>query len=176
MLPHQLNPQVLIGRYIPNVTAVPFTLERPYIETIYQQTQSPVLHDVLSTFEEFSSKQQLLAYLVLVELLAYQFASPVRWIETQKVFFAQLAVERLIEVGPAPTLSQMAKQTLAMGNYSPLTKHENLWYNRDRDQIYYNHEDPEPSPVVPEQAPEPVKPGTLDLQPAAFKKSKGHMY
>lgn len=168
MTPQQLNPSILVGRYIPNVTAVPFSLDRAYVQALRDETQSPVLDDVLTQFDDYRRRPQQLAFHILVELLAYQFASPVRWIETQKVIFAQFGVERLIEVGPAPTLSQMAKTTLALGNYSPLIKHENLWYNRDRDVIYYNRDDPPadaaaattaaaaPTPVESVVAPPPV--------------------
>jgi fatty acid synthase subunit beta len=109
MSPQQLNPSILVGRYIPNVTAVPFSLDRGYVQLLRDRTQSPVLEDVLARFDDHRRAPQQLAFHILVELLAYQFASPVRWIETQKVIFAQFGVERLIEVGPAPTLSQMAK-------------------------------------------------------------------
>jgi fatty acid synthase subunit alpha len=51
-------------------------------------------------------------YIILVELLAYQFASPVRWIETQDLFFAKYAFERFIEIGLGPTLTGMATRTL----------------------------------------------------------------
>ncbi|KAJ7828145.1 acyl transferase domain-containing protein [Mycena olivaceomarginata] len=60
-----------------------------------------------------SDKQrQKLAYIILVELLAYQFASPVRWIQTQDRLFTEYAFERLIELGPSPTLTGMATRTL----------------------------------------------------------------
>ena len=51
---------------------------------------------------------------MLIELLAWQFASPVRWIETQDMFFGKLGVERFIEigVGQAPTVANLASQTL----------------------------------------------------------------
>lgn len=42
----------------------------------------------------------------------YQFASPVRWIETQDIPFTQYKFEHLIEVGPSPTLMDMATHTL----------------------------------------------------------------
>uniref|UniRef100_L2FF05 Fatty acid synthase subunit alpha n=1 Tax=Colletotrichum fructicola (strain Nara gc5) TaxID=1213859 RepID=L2FF05_COLFN len=57
--------------------------------------------------------EQELAHTLLVELLAYQFASPVRWIETQDVFLAEKTAERVVEIGPADTLGVMAKRTLA---------------------------------------------------------------
>jgi malonyl CoA-acyl carrier protein transacylase len=156
MTSQQLNPSILVGRYIPNVTAVPFSLDRAYVQVLCDETQSPVLEEVLNKFDDYRRTPQQLAFNILVELLAYQFASPVRWIETQKVIFAKFGVERLIEVGPAPTLSQMAKTTLALGNYSPLIKHENLWYNRDRDVIYYNREDP-PADAAAIVTPPPVE-------------------
>lgn len=72
-----------------------------------------------------------------------------RWIETQHLFFTSLQVERLIECGPAPTLLTMAKRTLEMGNYSPLVQREILWYNRDKQAIYYQHADEEAPPQPP---------------------------
>ena len=57
--------------------------------------------------------EQQLAHAVLIELLAYQFASPVRWIETQDVLFEEFHTERLVEIGPAAVLSGIAKRTLA---------------------------------------------------------------
>lgn len=47
----------------------------------------------------------------MIELLAYQFASPVRWIETQDILFKKFNFERLIEIGPSPTLMTMASRT-----------------------------------------------------------------
>ena len=56
-----------------------------------------------------------LCRVVLIELLAWQFASPVRWIETQDLFFGSpehggLGIERFVEigVGHAPTLANLA--------------------------------------------------------------------
>ncbi|RYP51917.1 hypothetical protein DL768_002885 [Monosporascus sp. mg162] len=57
--------------------------------------------------------EQELAHTLLVELLAYQFASPVRWIETQDVLLAEQQAERIVEIGPADTLGVMAKRTIA---------------------------------------------------------------
>ena len=51
---------------------------------------------------------QKLAYVILVELLAYQIAPPVRWIETEDILFNQYHFERLIEIGPSPTLTGRA--------------------------------------------------------------------
>ena len=52
-----------------------------------------MLEQVLPKFDEFAEKPNELGRVVLVELLAYQFASPVRWIETQELFFKTLDIQ-----------------------------------------------------------------------------------
>ncbi|KAH9238140.1 hypothetical protein K456DRAFT_1828773 [Colletotrichum gloeosporioides 23] len=52
-----------------------------------------------------------LAYILLVELLAHQFAYPVRWIETQDAILGEIKAERVVEVGPANILTNMMKRT-----------------------------------------------------------------
>jgi Fatty acid synthase type I helical domain len=61
---------------------------------------------------DHSSMRQKLAYTILIELLVYQFASPVRWIETQDLLFTNYKFERLIELGPSPTPTGMTTRTL----------------------------------------------------------------
>jgi fatty acid synthase subunit beta len=150
-----LNKDLLIGRYIPNVTAAPFSLAKSYIAEVQENTQSAILAEVLANFEQESLQPQQLAFKLLIELLAYQFASPVRWIETQHLFFSTLNVERFIEIGPAPTLFAMAKRTLETGQFSPLVSREILWYGRDKANIYYQGTDVEAEepevPVAPVQ-------------------------
>ncbi|KAI1137228.1 putative 3-oxoacyl-synthase [Hypoxylon sp. FL0543] len=60
--------------------------------------------------------EQELAHVLLTELLAYQFAMPVRWSETQSILFDEVNVEKLVEFGPSPTLLNMAKKTLGQFN------------------------------------------------------------
>ncbi|RWA14764.1 hypothetical protein EKO27_g338 [Xylaria grammica] len=112
--------------------------------------------------------EQELAHTLLVELLAYQFASPVRWIETQDVFLAEKTAERIVEVGPADTLGVMAKRTLASKyeafDAAKSVQRQILCYNKDAKEIYYDvdpvEEEPEPSPNAAEssssQAPAPA--------------------
>ncbi|KAI2635524.1 fatty acid synthase subunit alpha [Xylaria nigripes] len=98
--------------------------------------------------------EQELAHTLLVELLAYQFASPVRWIETQDVFLAEKTAERIVEVGPADTLGVMAKRTLASKyeafDAAKSVQRQILCYNKDAKEIYYDvdpiEEEPESSP------------------------------
>ena len=84
---------MLEGKYIPNLVAKPFQVTKEYTQLIYDQTSSPRLSKVLKNWDAESwgaaEQRQKLAYTILVELLAYQFASPVRWIETQDLLFSQ---------------------------------------------------------------------------------------
>lgn len=86
--------------------------------------------------------EQELAHTLLVELLAYQFASPVRWIETQDVVLAEQRTERIVEIGPADTLGGMARRTLASKYeaYDAATsvQRQILCYNKDAKEIYYD--------------------------------------
>ena len=112
----QLNPDMLVGQYVPNLIAEPFQVTLEYAQKIYDQTSSPTLEKIISNWEEDQwgapHQRQHLAYAILVELLAYQFASPVKWIQTQDIFFAQYNFERFVEIGPGPTLTGMATRTL----------------------------------------------------------------
>jgi fatty acid synthase subunit alpha, fungi type len=100
--------------------------------------------------------EQELAHTLLVELLAYQFASPVRWIETQDVFLAERNAERIVEVGPADTLGVMAKRTLASKyeayDAAKSVQRQILCYNKDAKEIYYDvdpvEDEPEPTPAA----------------------------
>ncbi|KAM0794192.1 hypothetical protein BDR22DRAFT_901014 [Usnea florida] len=79
---------------------------------------------IASTDEHFTSRQlnhnadlfASFAYkaMSVFSVAIYQFASPVRWIETQDVLFSgSNSVERYIEIGPANILGTMAKKTIA---------------------------------------------------------------
>lgn len=96
--------------------------------------------------------EQELAHTLLVELLAYQFASPVRWIETQDVILAEKTTERIVEIGPADTLGVMAKRTIASKyeayDAAKSVQRQILCYNKDAKEIYYDVD-----PVEEEVAP-----------------------
>ncbi|KAK3312390.1 fatty acid synthase alpha subunit reductase [Apodospora peruviana] len=97
--------------------------------------------------------EQELAHTLLVELLAYQFASPVRWIETQDVFLAEKTAERIVEVGPADTLGVMAKRTIASKyeayDAAKSVQRQILCYNKDAKEIYYDVDPVEEEPEAP---------------------------
>lgn len=97
--------------------------------------------------------EQELAHTLLVELLAYQFASPVRWIETQDVVLGENLTERIVEVGPQDTLGGMARRTLASKyeahDAARSISRQILCYNKDAKDIYY---DVDPIEEEPEAA------------------------
>lgn len=103
--------------------------------------------------------EQELAHTLLIELLAYQFASPVRWIETQDVFLAEKTAERVVEIGPADTLGVMAKRTLASKyeayDAAKSVQRQILCYNKDAKEIYYDVDpvEDEPEPEASTSAP-----------------------
>ncbi|ROT40734.1 fatty acid synthase subunit alpha reductase [Sodiomyces alkalinus F11] len=110
--------------------------------------------------------EQELAHTLLIELLAYQFASPVRWIETQDVFLAERNAERVVEIGPADTLGVMAKRTLASKyeayDAAKSVQRQILCYNKDAKEIYYDvdpvEDEPEPAAAPSGSAPAAAAP------------------
>ncbi|MFN8129309.1 MAG: DUF1729 domain-containing protein [Candidatus Nanopelagicales bacterium] len=113
-LPDSIDPQRLVGRYVPNLYPVPFAITREYVEAVQATCGSPLLLDLLADWDSHTEGQ--ITRTLLVELLAWQFAMPVRWIETTDVLCAELGVERIVEVGvgAAPTLTNLCKGALAL--------------------------------------------------------------
>ncbi|KAF2644793.1 hypothetical protein P280DRAFT_466066 [Massarina eburnea CBS 473.64] len=105
--------------------------------------------------------EQELSHTLLIELLAYQFASPVRWIETQDVVLGEKTTERIVEIGPADTLGVMAKRTLASKyeahDAARSVQRQILCYNKDAKDIYYDvdpvEDEPEPAAAPSGNAP-----------------------
>ena len=117
--------------------------------------------------------EQELAHTLLVELLAYQFTSPVRWIETQDVILAEKTTERIVEIGPADTLGVMAKRTIASKyeayDAAKSVQRQILCYNKDAKEIYYDVDpvEDEPEPVATESAPAASTPSSSGAPAAA---------
>ncbi|CUA68512.1 fatty acid synthase subunit beta, fungi type [Rhizoctonia solani] len=147
--PLHLNPDLLVGKYIPNLIAKPFEVTKEYAQIIYDQTSSPRLEKVLTNWDRddwgSAEQRQKLAYTILVELLAYQFASPVRWIQTQDLLFSHYNFERLVELGPGPTLTGMATRTLKAkyeaGDGAVSRVRQILCHAKNSKEIYYQFED-----------------------------------
>jgi fatty acid synthase subunit beta len=150
----------LLGKYIPNVIAKPFAVHKKYVTEVWEETSSPDLRTLLDDdrmWQKPTPGNELVlpvtthvvdvAYTLVVELLAYQFASPVQWIKTQHYVFGSTSVSRQIEIGPAPTLTNMAKHTLQSGKYGDVSKLQLLWMMKDadRDSVYSIMADAGPS-------------------------------
>lgn len=161
-----LDPSLLERVYIPNLVAAPFTVNKTYAELIYNRTSSPRLSKVLRKWDEehwgAPEQRQKLAWVLLVELLSYQFASPVRWIETQDLFFEQYKFERFVEIGPSPTLTGMAVRTLkakyeAKDDSISLARRV-FCVSKDQKEIYYQFEDEPEATSESDAATEAVTP------------------
>ena len=124
LLPEKIDPSLLIGRYIPNLVPRLFTLDRAYVEEVADLVDSPLLKPVLEDWATWEADPARLGRALLIELLAWQFASPVRWIETQDLMFGSpehggLGIEQFVEIGVAnaPTLANLASQTTKLPSY-----------------------------------------------------------
>ena len=125
LVPTDLDYHRLVDRYVPNLVARPFALTPEFARSILQVVPSEPVQEVLDSWEEWAARPVDLARVLLVELLAWQFASPVRWIETQDVLFSSpaeggLGIEHLVEVGlaNAPTLANLAAKTLMLPRHA----------------------------------------------------------
>nr|WP_239003508.1 type I polyketide synthase [Nocardia panacis] len=148
LLPADLHPQTLVGRYIPNLVPRPFSLERAFVQEIADLVPSEPLNTVLADFDDWAARPTDLCRVVLVELLAWQFASPVRWIETQDLLFTDaahggLGVERFVEIGlgATPTVANLASQTLKLPAFAGATV-EVLNIEREAAVVYATDTDP----------------------------------
>ncbi|TAQ91172.1 hypothetical protein B7494_g542 [Chlorociboria aeruginascens] len=122
---------------------------------IDRQVEAPRARQLVPTDKKRSVTRKL-----LVELLAYQFASPVRWIETQDVLFSgPESIDRLVEIGPANILAGMAKKTIE-SKYATSDRFQSrsrniLGYSKDSSEIYHEYHEssaPEPSAAPPVDA------------------------
>lgn len=187
LLPEHIDPDILVGRYIPNLVPRLFTLDRSFIEEIAALVPSEPLNEVLAEWDTWAATPSRLARVVLIELLAWQFASPVRWIETQELLFAGperggLGVQRFVEIGlkGAPTLSGLATNTLKLDQYGTATT-EVLNVERDTDAVLAKDAAPEPAddepvddagpesgaaPADPASTPAPSTPAPAPAAPA----------
>ncbi|MGW5142822.1 fatty acid synthase subunit beta domain-containing protein, partial [Nocardia beijingensis] len=150
LLPVDLDPATLVGRYIPNLVPRLFSLERAFVQEIADLVPSEPLTEVLADFDSWAARPVDLCRVVLIELLAWQFASPVRWIETQDLLFTDpaqggLGVERFVEIGlgATPTVANLASQTLKLPAFGG-AKVEVLNIEREAAIVYATDTDPAP--------------------------------
>jgi hypothetical protein len=80
----------LVGCYVPNLVALPFSLDRYFAEEVVRRTASPDLVRAISSDAAWAAATQdraAYARTLVIELLSFQFASPVLWVATQHFFF-----------------------------------------------------------------------------------------
>ncbi|MDY3127313.1 MAG: DUF1729 domain-containing protein [Corynebacterium sp.] len=178
LIPADLNLDILIGRYIPNLVARPFELSEEFVQAIAKVVDSPFINDILADFAQAKSDPARLGRTLLIELLAWQFASPVRWIETQDLLLSSpletagagtpgLGVERFVEigVGSSPTLANMLGQTLRLPQYAG-NRIEVLNIERDRPTVFAEDtvERPDIQPAAAPNSEAPVAAAGADAQ------------
>ncbi|WP_394282283.1 fatty acid synthase subunit beta domain-containing protein [Corynebacterium sp.] len=141
LIPRDVDLDVLAGQYIPNLVARPFELTRDFTESIADVVDSPYIAEILADFDAAAADPVKLGRTLLIELLAWQFASPVRWIETQELLLTTLGVEHFVEVGvgASPTLANMLGQTLALPKFAG-TEITVLNVERDRAAVFATDE------------------------------------
>src|SRR3954453_1283118 len=162
VMPRDADPELLIGKYIPNLVPRPFTLDRDFIQEIRDLVPAEPLDEILADYDTWRNERPSdLCRKVVIELLAWQFASPVRWIETQDLLFIEeaaggLGIERFVEIGvkSAPTVAGLATNTLKLPEYSHNTT-EVLNSERDAAVLFATDTDPEPEDDV-DESPAPV--------------------
>ena len=151
VMPRGLDPNLVVGRYIPNLVPRPFTLDRDFIQEICDSVPAEPLDEVLADYDAWRKERpEELCRKIIIELLAWQFASPVRWIGTQDLLFIEeaaggLGVERFVEIGvkSAPTVAGLATNTLKLPEYSHSTV-EVLNAERDAAVLFATDSDAEP--------------------------------
>jgi len=169
ILPPAIDPEILIGRYVPNLVARTFSLDDDFLRSILAVVPAERIEAVLADRDAWVGREGELCRLVLVELLAWQFASPVRWIETQDLFFASpadrvndeagLGIERVVEVGvgAAPTLATIAAQTVKLPRVARRLAGPVEVLNVERDAAVVFSTDEQPVADVDEEMPSPAE-------------------
>ncbi|MDC4232389.1 DUF1729 domain-containing protein [Actinomyces sp. B33] len=169
LIPQGVDTGALVGRYIPNLVARPFEVTRDFAEAILEVVPSRAVQRLVDSWDEAADDPDT-GRVLLVELLAWQFASPVRWIETQRLLMAPsdeggAGVERVVEIGlgSAPTLANLAERTLALpGRWGDVEV-----LNCDRDAARVLAEDAIPAPAEAVDQEEPAPDAPVDALPAA---------
>ncbi|HEY1838844.1 MAG TPA: fatty acid synthase subunit beta domain-containing protein, partial [Mycobacterium sp.] len=157
VMPRDKDPEVIIGRYIPNLVPRPFSLDRDFIQEIRDLVPAEPLDEILADYDTWLNERPFdMARTVFIELLAWQFASPVRWIETQDLLFTEeaaggMGVERFVEIGvkSSPTVAGLATNTLKLPEYAHSTV-EVLNAERDAAVLFATDTDPEPDDIMDE--------------------------
>ena len=171
LVPADIDIDRMVGLYVPNLVARPFELTQDFARSILEVVPSAQVEAILANWDAWIAQPVALGRALLIELLAWQFASPVRWIETQDVLFTPvdrggLGIEKVIEVGLAasPTLANLASRTLALPHHAG--NHVTV-YNARRDEARVLATDTDPAVADEVVVEEPVAPAAAEPAPAA---------
>lgn len=186
-LPMEVDPERLVGRYVPNLYPVAFRLDRTYVEGIAAVCDGQACAELLADWDRQLQNPARLTRQVLIELLAWQFASPVRWIEATDVLLTPiedggLGVERVIEVGvgTSPTLANLTKAAVEAEGYGAQVLHieidETAVFEQTEDSTPVDADDSEDpdvatpaiEPVAPTAPTAPTAPATVDDAPVTL--------
>ena len=173
IMPREADPATLIGRYIPNLVPRLFSLDRDFIQEIRDLVPAEPLDEILADYDTWITERPAeVGRRVIIELLAWQFASPVRWIETQDLLFTEeaaggLGVERFVEIGvkSAPTVAGLANNTLKLPEYAYSTV-QVLNVERDAAVLFATDTDPEPEPEADAEPTPPAPESVAEVVPA----------
>ena len=173
IMPRDADASALIGRYIPNLVPRLFSLDRDFIAEIRDLVPAVSLDEILADYDTWiTQRPDEVGRLVIIELLAWQFASPVRWIETQDLLFTEeaaggLGVERFVEIGvkSAPTVAGLANNTLKLPEYAYSTV-QVLNVERDAAVLFATDTDPETEAEAEDETPPPTSAVATDAVPA----------
>lgn len=111
-LPATIDADRLAQRYIPNIIGRPIRFTASFIAEL---SEIPGIGEAVRA-QKWDFSEPITARRLLVELLAWQFASPVQWIATTDYLVAEVPVAEIIEMGLAqnPTLSTMMVQATTL--------------------------------------------------------------
>ncbi|KAJ2562187.1 fatty acid synthase alpha subunit Lsd1, partial [Coemansia sp. RSA 1813] len=171
IVPENVNLGALRKHYIPNLTAQPFDVTREYFALVHSITSSPVLQKTLDKWSDSGNMdEQELATELVIELLAYQLASPVQWIDTQsQLLFEGTGVRRIIEIGTSPVLCGMVSKTLDSSNGFMYMEVDVLHVAQDRETVCYLDRK---APEVPEPKAESSLPPKAVVKQAPAKEER----
>ncbi|KAL4930381.1 uncharacterized protein BDV17DRAFT_46177 [Aspergillus undulatus] len=135
--------------------------------------------DSVPSKSKYGPEETDLALKVFIELLSYQLASPVRWVETQQhLLRSKPCIQRFVEVGPRTILATMAKKSANIhSNTNPSSKWTNpefFSYHDNQQEIMYQYQtDPVIEPTSPpSQVPvEKIAPRPFPQEPLSTAKS-----
>eukprot|EP00928_Gymnodinium_smaydae_P066432 TRINITY_DN4943_c0_g1_i9.p1 TRINITY_DN4943_c0_g1~~TRINITY_DN4943_c0_g1_i9.p1 ORF type:complete len:3436 (-),score=625.04 TRINITY_DN4943_c0_g1_i9:83-9400(-) len=134
----------MIGRYVPNLVGRPFSFSKDFAEMIFASTKSPVIQQQLPSWEHaVKNSPDELGRMLVIELLAYQFAFPVLWIETTDFLLRESNVTKVIELGPGPVLKNMLRVALDKNPRFLALRSEivNLSYAADEKKLFFRLKD-----------------------------------